>query len=72
MQGLRGRYYLSGSVYMSLKLVINQTDEQAQRAKELKQMFVNLQCPRCKRVARNALELQELTDNCLQCGRQKH
>lgn len=55
-----------------LELIVNQTDEQAQRAKELKQMFVNLQCPRCKRVVKSALELQELTDSCLQCGRQRH
>lgn len=57
---------------MGLELIVNQTDEQAQKAKELKQMFVNLQCPRCKRVVRNALELQELTDSCLQCGRQRN
>lgn len=55
-----------------LRLVAQNTDEEAQRAKELREMFVNLQCPRCKRVVRNALELQILTDTCTMCGKVKH
>lgn len=52
-----------------MEIVAQNTDEEIERAKQLKEMFVNLQCPRCKVTVRSALELQELTDNCTKCRR---
>jgi len=54
-----------------LELAVRNTDSEVAAARQLKEMRVRLQCPTCHLIARSALELQELTDNCVRCGRQK-
>lgn len=53
----------------TLRLVAKNTDSEIEAAKQLKDMFVNLQCPKCKIIVRSAFELQELTDRCTECRR---
>ena len=53
----------------TLELVVKNTDDEIETTKQLQAMFINLQCPRCNKVVRSALELQELTDRCTKCGR---
>lgn len=52
-----------------LELAVKNTDAEIETNKQLKRMFINLQCPRCKIIVKSAQELQELTDTCTKCWR---
>lgn len=50
-----------------LKIVVNQTDDEAERGKQIKKMFINLQCPRCKIKVTSQEEVDRLRETCKQC-----